>query len=542
MSYSDRPLSEMVVAKLLAGRAATTPDAPFVRFGEAVVTYGELDRRARRYASALERIGVGRGDLIAIMMHNSIDYVALYFGLVYRGAAVVLVNTAFRGYMLEYVLNDAGCQLLVVDADLAGAIQESQPRLTALRRVLVTGESDLSESAPPRTCAWLGASHGDLEFVDFTAAVAAAGESEPDLTVGYADLHCVVYSSGTTGPSKGIMISNGHAVAKAFEVIKICGFAADDVLYSPLPLFYSMGLLRGVLSVALLGASIVLRDRFSVSAYWDDVRQHGVTVAHSVFSLPRMLISAPPSPRDREHKLRCMYNARHDPEFTDRFGVRLIEGYGLTEAGNAIFSRVDQPAVPGSCGQVSDEWEVRLADPDGTQVPVGEVGEILIRPLEPQRIMMGYLNKPEATATATRDLWLHTGDLATVDGDGFYFYKGRIKDMIRRRGQNISAWEVEQVILEYPGVGEVAALAHPSDVGDDDLRVVISPAEGATVELAEVARYCEKRLPDFMVPRYLEVLTELPRTPSGRVEKYRLAQLPFSEGALDRGAGARRGR
>lgn len=529
MSYSDRPLSEMVVAKLLAGRAATTPDAPFLRFGEAVVTYGELDRRARRYASALERIGVGRGDLIAIMMNNSIDYVALYFGLVYRGAAVVLVNTAFRGYMLEYVLNDAGCRLMVVDAELVGAIQESRPRLASLQRVLVTGEAELEAD-------------GELEFVDLSAAVEVAGEAEPDLTVGHADLHCVVYSSGTTGPSKGIMISNGHAVAKAFEVIKICGFTADDVLYSPLPLFYSMGLLRGVLSVALLGASIVLRDRFSVSAYWDDVRQHGVTVAHSVFSLPRMIISAPPSPRDREHKLRCMYNARHDPEFTERFGVRLIEGYGLTEAGNAIFSRVDQPAVPGSCGQVSDEWAVRLADPDGNEVPAGEVGEILIRPLEPQRIMMGYLNKPEATASATRDLWLHTGDLAAVDENGYYFFKGRLKDMIRRRGQNISAWEVEQVILEHPGVGEVAALAHPSEVGDDDLRVVISPAEGATVDVAEVARYCEKRLPDFMVPRYLEVLTELPRTPSGRVEKYLLAELPISEGALDRGAGARRTR
>ncbi|MPZ62015.1 MAG: AMP-binding protein [Propionibacteriales bacterium] len=529
MSYSDRPLPEMVVAKLLAGRAATTPDAPFVRFGDAVVTYGEMHRRAKRYASALQSVGLGRGDLVAIMMQNSIDYIAVYFGLVYRGAAVVLVNTAFRGYMLEYVLNDAGCQVMVVDSDLVPAVRESQPGLGALRRILVTGGAGTSTP------------EGD-QVVDLSAAVSGSGEAEPDLEVGYADLHCVVYSSGTTGPSKGIMISNGHAVAKAFEVIRICQFTASDVLYSPLPLFYSMGLLRGVLSVALLGASIVLRDRFSVSAYWDDVRQHSVTVAHSVFSLPRMLITAPLTPRDRDHKLRCMYNARHDPGFTERFGVRLIEGYGLTEAGNAIFSRVEQPPVPESCGQVSDEWDVRLADPDGNEVPVGGVGEILIRPRQPQRIMMGYLNKPEATAAATCDLWLHTGDLAAMDEKGYYFYKGRIKDMIRRRGQNISAWEVEQVIREHPGVGEAAALPHPSEVGDDDLRVVISPAEGASVDLVEVARYCEQRLPDFMVPRYLEVLAELPRTPSGRVEKYRLAEQPLGDGALDRGPDPRRRR
>jgi crotonobetaine/carnitine-CoA ligase len=533
MSYSDRPLSEMVVAKLLADRAAAAPDAPFLRFAETVVSYGELHRRALRYAGALERIGVGRGDLVAIMMPNSIDYVALYFGLAYRGAAVVLVNTAFRGYMLEYVLNDAACRLAVVDADLLPVVHESVPRLTSLRQILMTG--GIGEHAGSDAA-------GSVELIDLEAAVADAPERQPDPGVEYGDLHCVVYSSGTTGASKGILISNGHAVAKAFEVIRICGFRADDVLYSPLPLFYSMGLLRGVLSVALLGASIVLRDRFSVSAYWDDVRAHGVTVAHSVFSLPRMLASAAPTPRDRDHSLRCMFNARHDPEFTQRFGVRLIESYGLTEAGNAIFSRVEEPPVPGSCGRVSDEWSVRLADPDGNEVPAGEVGEILIRPLVPARIMLGYLNKPEATAAATRDLWLHTGDLATVDGDGYYFFKGRTKDMIRRRGQNISAWEVEQIILEFPGVGEVAALAHPSDVGDEDLRVVVSPAEGARVDLEELMRYCEKRMPDFMVPRYFETGVELPRTPSGRVEKYRLALIPLSDGVVDRGADSRRRR
>ncbi len=236
-----------------------------------------------------------------------------------------------------------------------------------------------------------------------------------------------------------------------------------------------------------------------------------------------------------------MFNARHDPEFEERFGVRLVESYGLTEAGNAIFSRLSEPPRPGSCGRVSDEWEVRLATPDGEEVDDGEVGEILIRPLAPQRIMMGYLNKPDATALATRDLWLHTGDLATRDEQGYYVYKGRIKDMIRRRGQNISAWEVEQIIIGHPSVGEVAALAHPSAIGEDDLRVVISPAEGAVVDLADIVAYCLRRMPDFMVPRYLEVSDELPRTPSGRVEKYRLAQTPFGATLVDRGGDPRKG-
>lgn len=529
-SFSDRPLDRMVVHRLLAERARETPDLPFIRFGDEVVTYGQMHGLAMRYASALEHIGVTRGDMVALMMRNGIEYIAVYFGLVYRGAAVVLINTAFRGYMLEYVLNDAGCELLIADHDLLPVVVQAEPRLTSLRHVLVAG--DTASSARPTA----GTTRTNL-----VQALASAGTTGPDDEVSYADLHCVVYSSGTTGPSKGIMISNGHAVAKAFEVLRICDFTGADILYSPLPLFYSMGLLRGVLSVALVGASIVLREKFSVSAYWEEVRRTGATVAHSVFSIPRMLQGHPPAPGDRDHRLRCMFNARHDPEFERRFGVRLIEGYGLTEAGNAIFSRLAEPSVPGSCGQVSDEWQVRLADPHGQEVSIGEVGEILIRPLEPQRIMMGYLNKPEQTAAAIRDLWLHTGDLATRDDAGYYFYKGRLKDMVRRRGQNISAWEVEQIIMEHPSVGEVAAVAHPSEVGEDDLRVVISPADGTEVVLTEIADYCERRMPGFMVPRYLEVRREMPRTPSGRVEKYRLALEPLGPEAMDRGGDGRKG-
>ncbi len=528
VSYSDRPLERMVVHRLLAERAAATPDLPFLRFGDEIVTYGQMHANAMRYASALRAAGVQRGDLVAMMMGNSIEYVSVYFGLVYRGAAVVLVNTAFRGYMLEYVLNDAGCSLLIADTSLLPVIDEAQPRLKSLRHLLTAGPA-----APP--------GEAQLPRTELAVLLAQGGAAGPDEEVTYADLHCVVYSSGTTGPSKGIMISNGHAVAKAFEVIEICGFTSADILYSPLPLFYSMGLLRGVLSVALTGASIVLRDRFSVSAYWEEVRRTGATVAHSVFSIPRMLQSHPPAPGDRDHRLRCMFNARHDPGFEQRFGVRLIEGYGLTEAGNAIFSRLSEPAVPGSCGKVSGEWQVRLADPHGQEVPVGEVGEILIRPLQPQRIMLGYLNKPEQTAAATRDLWLHTGDLASRDEAGYHFYKGRLKDMIRRRGQNISAWEVEQIVLEHPSVGEAAAVAHPSELGEDDLRVAVTEAEGERVDLAELAAYCERRMPRFMVPRYLEVRADLPRTPSGRIEKYRLAEEPLGELALDMGDSRRPG-
>lgn len=522
MSYSDRPLPEMVVCRLLEDRASSTPDRPFLRFGDEVWTYAEVHQAALEYSTALAAVGVKRGDLVAIMMKNSPLYVIVYFALAYRGAAVVLVNTAFRGYLLEYVLNDARCALLVADADLLGQVADSEPALEHLDRVMVTHPEP-----------------GWVSPFDTLAAAPLARPAPGDATdetrepAEHDDLHCVVYSSGTTGPSKGIMISNAHAVAKACEVIEICAFTADDVLYSPLPLFYSMGLLRGVLSVAITGGSIVLRDKFSVSAYWDEVRRTGATVGHTVFSLPAMLMSQPPDPRDREHRLRCMFNARHDPAFEERFGVRLIEGYGLTEAGNAIFSRLAEPPVPGSCGRVSDEWEVRLADDHGDEVSVGQTGELLLRPRHPHRIMLGYLNKPEVTTAAWRDLWFHTGDLARRDEAGNYFYVGRTKEMIRRRGQNISSWELETIVSTFPAVGDVAALPHPSEIGDDDVRVVVSAARPGALDLDELRDFCQRRLPAFMVPRYLELRDELPKTPSGRIEKYKLLQEPMSENTLD---------
>lgn len=532
MDAEELGLEELIVSDVLSRRAAADGDKPFIRFGSEVATYAKVHRNACKLSSVLGQIGVDGSDLVGLMLPNSISYVELYFALAFKGAAVVLVNTAFRGYMLEYVLNDAACRVLIVDESFLASLLESENNLPHLQTILVQGE-------PSEVDRWAGR-FSRIAVLAIDVLLSADADLVPaPASQSHNDLHCVVYSSGTTGPSKGIMISNSHALVKAIEVLRICKFSSSDILYSPLPLFYSMGLLRGVLSVALVGSSIALRDKFSVSAFWDDVREHKATVAHCVFSIPKMLAQAPENPGDRENPLRCMFNAQHDADFEQRFGVKLIESYGLTEAGNAIYNRLEDPVVPGSCGRVSDDWEVRLADRDGWEVPVGETGEILLRPREPGSLMLGYLNKPEVTAASFRDLWFHTGDLARRDAAGHYFYQGRNKDVIRRRGQNISAWEVEEFLRTHPGVSDVAALAHPAEVGEDDLRVVlVSRDEIASLDLGEIAEFCAQRLPAFMVPRFYEEVAELPKTPSGRVEKYKLeGELPVSH--FDREAGGR---
>jgi crotonobetaine/carnitine-CoA ligase len=524
----------LFVRDVLQRRAAVDAAKPFLRFDHRVATYGEVDQNARASAAALEHLGVAHAELVGLMLDNSIEYVETYFGVAYLGAAVVLINTSFTGYLLEYVLNDAACRVLVADERFLEDLAASEGELQHLQVIVVPDATpELAHGAARFSrievvaLAWLESSRP-------AAATSAPSEASPS------DLHCVVYSSGTTGPSKGIMISNVHALTKAVEVLVICDFGQSDVLYSPLPLFYSMGLLRGVLSVALVGSSIVLRDRFSVRAFWDDVREHRATVAHCVFSIPKMLATEPRSADDGVNPLRCMFNAQHDAEFELRFGVTLIESYGLTEAGNAIYNRLGEPVEPGSCGRVSDDWEVRLADPSGKEVALGETGEILLRPCDPGSVMLGYLNKPDATAVAFRDLWLHTGDLARRDERGFYYYQGRNKDVIRRRGQNISAWEVEEILRAHASIAEVAALARPSEVGEDDLCVVlVASDEGAELDLEAIAAYCERRMPAFMVPRFFEQLDELPKTPSGRVEKYKLVGATASH-VLDRGTSARR--
>jgi carnitine-CoA ligase len=534
MDLITLPVEQLVVRDILAEQVQAGAERPFIRCGSDVATYGEIHGAAQRNAAELAELGVASGDLVALMLPNAIEYVELFFGMAYRGAAVVLVNTAFRGYMLEYVLNDAACSVLVADPEYLPVLWESRDQLQHLRTIAVTGDSSV-------VAAWID--RFDKTQVVSLSAMAAHSDGEvSSARPKHSDLHCVVYSSGTTGPSKGIMISNAHSVVKAVEVIRICGYSESDILYSPLPLFYSMGLLRGVLSVALVGSSIAIKDRFSVSEFWDDVRYHGATVGHCVFSIPKMLEQTPPSPRDSEHSLRCLFNAQHDPAFEARFGVKCIESYGLTEGGNALYNRFDELVVPGSCGRVSDEWEVRLADTEGSEVAIGDTGEILLRPKEPGRIMLGYLNKAEATTTAFRDLWFHTGDLARRNEDGFYFYQGRNKDVIRRRGQNISGWEVEQILLSHPDVGDAAALALPSDIGEDDLRVVLVAREGlASIDLQDVAAFCERQMPPYMVPRFFEQVQDLPRTPSGRVEKYKL-EGKLAPGHYDRGAGGPRDR
>ena len=510
--------TEMVVSRLLERRAAEAPDHPVVHLPSGSLSYGRIDDQSGRLATSLVAMGVGRGDHVGLMLPNGEAFLTVYFALGKLGAVAVPINPAYRGYMLEYVLADTRCTVLFADATVHAELDEALAALATPPRLVVVGDREPAGTA--------GRTYAEL----------LSGQpsgSSPDLS--FVDVNCVIYTSGTTGPSKGVPITNAHAVHKALEVNRVCGASAGDVIYSPLPLFHSMALLRGVLAAIVAGGECVLRDRFSASAYWDDVRRHGATIGHSVFTIPQILKKAAPGPDDRRHTLRVLYQGRFDPEFEERFGVKLIEGYGLTEAGVAMYMRPDEEPRPGSCGRVSEEWDVMIVDDDDIEVPVGEVGEIVLRPKLPWLVTPGYLNKPEATAAAWRNLWFHTGDLGYVDADGYYYFRDRKKDAMRRRGENVSSWELEQVVRELPSVDEAAATPYPSPLGEDEIRVFVTLLPGGQLTASELVAHCERRLPPFMVPRYVEIVEALPKTPTGRIQKFELRDRPLGAGVHDAG-------
>jgi len=522
---------DMVVPRLLERRAVELPDTPIVHLPTGSISSRRLDERSGRLAAWLAGEGVDRGQRVGLLLANDEPFLTVYFALGKRGAVAVPINPTYRGYMLEHVLADTACALLFADASIVEDLRPALASLAVRPRLVVVGDG-------------AGAEQDDQldEHFDELFDGAAIGTS-PDVT--FTDINCVIYTSGTTGPSKGVPITNAHAVHKALEVNVVCQMKPGDVIYSPLPLFHSMALRRGVLAAIVGGGECVLRDRFSASSYWDDVRRYRATIGHSVFTIPQILKKSAPSPDDRDHSLRVLYQGRYDPEFEERFGVKLIEGYGLTEAGVAMYVRADEPPRPGSCGRISDEWEVKIVDDDDLEVAPCEVGEIVLRPKLPWLVTPGYLNRPEATAAAWRNLWFHTGDLGSVDGDGYYYFRDRKKDAMRRRGENVSSWELEQVVRELPSVDEVAATPFPSPVGEDEIRVFVSLIPGCSLTGADVVAHCERRLPSFMVPRYVEIIDAVPKTPTGRIQKFDLRERPLGTGhhdAGDRSESARRQR
>jgi crotonobetaine/carnitine-CoA ligase len=493
--------------------------------GEAL-TYAELDLEARSWADGLRRLGIGAGTHVGTFLENRFDSFRVMLGLSWLKAIEVPVNAAYTGAILEHAVGHADVTTLVTSATLVERVVEMVPRLPHLRQVVLVDEP---EEAPA------------MQGVRVVGRDAVLDEAEPaeDLEGPECwDVAALLYTSGTTGPSKAVVMPWG-AIYQNWSWVPLDAFGPGEGLHCALPLFHNSGR-SGFNTVLARGGRFVMRDRFSATNVWDEVRRTDCRALALVGPLTGLLYAAPPREDDTDNPVRSVILGPMIPqmeEFERRFGVRVCVAYGQTEIGCPVTSDWDHgPAA--SCGRVrtSYPWpEVRIVDEHDTPVGAGTSGEMVVRAAAPWALNLGYYKMESETVTAWRNGWFHTGDVFTCDSEGRFYFVDRLKDAIRRRGENISSFEVETCVSEHPGVGECAAVGVRTELGDEEVLVAVIPHEGATVDPAELVRWMEGRVPAFMIPRYVDVVDELPRSETtGRVRKEPLRDRGVTSGTWDR--------
>ena len=522
--------SRWVLPAVLEELAVQKPDGHWIETttGE-YLAFGEAAADMRRASGYLAQLGVRHGDRVTVFMGSSIDFVRVWLGITRLGAIAVLLNPELSGSFLCHQINNAGSSLAIVDETLLPQLQSVEGNLSQLQRVIIVGDGPHSSSAERlRYLPW--APWRDIE--QWEGPMPAAS-----------DIAAVMYTSGTSGPSKGVLMPHAHCTLYGIGLIEATGLSERDTYYITMPLFHANGLLLQLGSCLLCGIRAILRPRFSATNWLRDIRQHDVTVTSLLGSMSAFVLAQEPSVDDRDHRLRAVVSSpnmpEHDNGFRTRFGVDdVLSGFGMTEVNIPIWGRRGKP-VPGAAGWVYDRYfDVVIANPDtDLAVERGTVGEILVRPKAPFGFMAGYLGLPEKTVEAWRNLWFHTGDAATMNKEGLVVFIDRIKDCIRRRGENISPSEIEAVVAAMPMITEVAAYAVPSDIsgGEDEIMLAIVAPEGTPDLLGEIARAADQQLPRFAKPRYLKLLEELPKTMTGKIQRSVLRGAG-THGALDREA------
>lgn len=514
------------IPELLADRVARHPDRPFVRVGDSSLSYRGLAERAEAVATGLAAVGVEPGDRVALISASRIEIVELMFACARSGAVQVPLNTFLKGEFLRYQLLDCRADTVVVDGPGLESVRAVAAELPDLRRViLLDREPDAPALPGVEQIAYSGLPTGPP--VEFPAP-------------GPGDLFSLLYTSGTTGMPKGCMLSHAYflQVGRAWGE-DLCGFTSEDVIYTTLPLSHLSGQSQAVMNALNLGASVVIDPAFSASTFFARATEVGATVSLGVGAMAHALSSRPPSEADRAHSLRfCSFTPLPSAlqlAFEERFGVEVSQlGYGQTECAPISYDTRDGVRDRDSVGRPAPWLEVRLVDSEDVPVPVGETGEIVVRPLVPDRMFDGYWGKPEATVEAFRNLWHHTGDVGRIDEHGLLHFVDRKKDAMRRRGENVSSIELEAAILRHPGVAEVAVHAVASRATEDDIKAcIVLSAPGTPVAPEELFAFFRDTLPYFAVPRYVEFVAALPRNAMGRVLKHELRAEPLGPGTVD---------
>jgi crotonobetaine/carnitine-CoA ligase len=512
------PLAERTIGRILGEKASRIGDREFLKWRDQTFTYADVDAITNRYARGMLDLGLGKGSTVAMMMANSPEFLWVVWALGKIGAVAVPLNTSAMGESLSYFLDQSRSEWLYVDRDLAGVFDAHMASDNGIRGVVSVGggASILSER-------WRS-----VQTVDLAGVVAEdAGPLTLDYTVEAHDPHLIMYTSGTTGPSKGVVSPHSQAHAVGYYMALHTDYRADDVLFTCLPLFHGNALWYTVYAALWADACVALSPKFSASSFWQEIVDSGATVFNALGAMANILWQLPPGPLDRQHQVRTCMLVPTTPALVDgfasRYGIAVTSVFAMTEnCPIAIYGPSEPPSKIGSAGLVRPYVDVRVKGDDGSWLPTGEIGEICARPNEPGLFMTGYFMMPEATVASTPDLWFHTGDRGHVDPDGYLYFSDRKKEAIRRRGENISAYEVEMILCKHPDVLEAAAVPVPSELSEDDVMVYVVTNPSSSPSFEELVEFCVANMAYFMVPRYWKVIDSLPKTASQKVEKYRL--------------------
>ncbi|GAA3744661.1 crotonobetaine/carnitine-CoA ligase [Spinactinospora alkalitolerans] len=500
-------------------------------------TYAETLATAENVARALLADG-DPGDRVVIMARNSSAFVFSWLGSALAGMVEVPVNTAYKGDFLTHQVRTSRSRWAVIDDEHAARFIETAEECAGIERFWVIDHGGADEAIAALRAAGLRAERWD--------GLTAARDGElPEVSP--RSLASIFFTSGTTGPSKGVAMPHAQMFFFAAETACLTRLTDADAAMVTTPLFHGNAQFMSAYPALVAGARFVLRTRFSASRWIDQIRESGVTVTNFIGVMMDFVYKQPPRPDDRDNPLRCVFAAPTATSILDdcrkRFGVdAFVEVFGLTETSAPILSPYGEDRPAGAAGLAAAEWfDVRLVDPEtDEEVPVGEVGELVVRPKVPWITSMGYYGMPERTAEAWRNLWFHTGDALRRDAEGWYYFVDRYKDALRRRGENISSYEVEQAVLGHGAVAECAVVAVAADVdaGEDEVMACVVTREPVGPE--ELWTWCDSRLPAFAVPRFLRVVESLPKTPSEKVRKAVLREAGVTADTHDRLAGRER--
>lgn len=514
------PAAEQTLPALLERQAAKYGDKTLLRYGDLERSYAQVAAAAAAAGGTLRAAGVQRGDRLALMCDNRIEVLDLILGCAWIGAVAVPLNTALRGAQLSHQLENSGARILAMDTALVDALGYLDPP----RALETVWALDGPPEAPPAGYAVTGPPD---PAAPVPAVLVAPGETT-----------AILYTSGTTGLSKGVQCPQAQFYWWGILVGEMLGLTEDDILYTCLPLFHTNAL-NAFTQALIAGATYHLGPRFSASRFWDQVAAADATVTYLLGAMVNILMSRPEGPADRGHTVRNALApatpAAIFDRFHERFGVQLVEGYGSTETNCAIGAHWTNQRA-GLMGQVRAGFEARVVDEHDEEVPDGEGGELLLRHGPPFSFATGYFAMPEKTVEAWRNLWFHTGDRVVRDPDGWLRFTDRLKDAIRRRGENISSFEVEQALISHPGVSAVAAFPVASELSEDEVAVAIVLEDGATVDPVELIRWCEPRLAYFANPRFVRFVAALPLTANGKVRKTELRDEGVTSDTWDRDA------